>query len=62
MSKITDQERETLQHIVNGDMAPDFPAEHIERLQILGLIEPAADGWKATPAGRMAGVPRPEHL
>ena len=60
--EITEAERETLHRIVNGDTHSQPDPAHLERLSTLGLIEESAGGWRATEAGRVAGIPRPEHL
>ena len=60
--EITDAERETLHKIVNRDTAATPDPAHIRRLSALGLIEREGAGWRATAAGRVAGIPRPEHL
>lgn len=62
MTDLTEHERETLHHIVNADKSKEWPQAHLDRLLTLGLIRSVDGDWKATESGRLAGVPRPEHL
>jgi hypothetical protein len=59
-NNLSEGERALLTKLVEGscyDPADDNLAKLLER----GLIEPSADGWQATPAGRSAYVIR-DHL